>query len=223
MLLKEKISKAALMCKLSYDDVAAWPDDTEVIKKFDTKLGMQAYVVACHATKTVFCVFRGSDQYVDWLFNVFAVPNTKGVHIGYKHVYSSIGASIEDCIAAALAKKKCSGYSVVSTGHSMGGALSQLLAYALIKRNIRCTVLTFGSFCVGRKRFQRKLSNNGVHCMHYRLTGDIVPRIMNAVFPNREGIVFEFPFVARNGDIAGAIADAHRMSTYLSVLEELLS
>jgi hypothetical protein len=207
--------KAAELCTRSYDGPHTFPE-ASLLASFDSMLGLQAYIYQCPETRTLFVIFRGSDQGIDWLWNLFLLPNQAGVHAGYWRVYRDIE---DDLVRATLrARARLAGYDTVITGHSMGGALGQLLAASLGALGERSTVVTFGSFCAGRAAFQTRLSALGVECIHFHTARDIVPRIMRLVYSVEAATEIRLATPrARDEDVRNAL-DEHRMAAYESAL-----
>ena len=91
-------------------------------------------------SKGVVIAFRGSDNWQDWLTNLLALkslwtgremrlPGVR-IHTGFRQAYNNVRTQILDAITVIKPEH------VYVTGHSMGGALATLAAFAAFYRNV---------------------------------------------------------------------------------------
>jgi len=138
-------------------------------------------IVALDETKkSIIVVFRGSHSVRNWIANLAAskvdvdwckgCEMHKGFHNGYLEVADKIRQTVDD-----LAKKNPS-YEIITAGHSLGGALSQVAAADLRVRGHKVTAFTFGSPRIGNDKLSDFISKQGTN---YRVThlNDPVPRL----------------------------------------------
>jgi triacylglycerol lipase len=120
--------------KLSID---AYKDDMVGAFKIENKLtSTVAYVKLTPECNYV--VFRGTNSIGDWLFNLSAVPayyNRRWTHGGFALAHKSVWKRIRRLLDP---NKK-----TLITGHSLGGALAELSAWAC-RDFTDLTLITFG-------------------------------------------------------------------------------
>ncbi len=104
--------------------------------------------------------FRGTKELVDWGTNLNAemVPFTEGVgmvHAGFYKAFSSAKSIIDDVVPENKLDKP-----IIICGHSLGGALTNLVAaYLRKKSHSKVMAYTFGSPLVGDTDFTYHFSN----------------------------------------------------------------
>jgi predicted lipase len=132
--------------------------------------------------------FRGteSSSLSDWFKNIDFQPTTSKVggtafktHKGFKDRYNNIASWFESEYSKAIETK----YTIILTGHSLGGAEAAIAAvHAAGKLNRRPdAVVTFGAPLVGNSDFVKYYQNN-VGCdrtLRFISKGDIVPGMPN--------------------------------------------
>lgn len=119
------------------------------------------------ALKAIIVVFRGSENTENWLTNIQVWKVTcnecKGckVHEGFYDAYKSLlTENLEGYIKAALDANPT--YRVITTGHSLGGAIASLAAAGIAARfpEAKVTVYTCGQPRVGNQDFADFINNN---------------------------------------------------------------
>ena len=153
------------------------------VEKFieNKKTDFQAAITVSKNRKRLCVVFRGTDSFKDWMFDlrISKVKLNDGSHV-HKGFYKQLKKEIiklDTCLLDLL--KKYPDYEVIITGHSLGAALATLYGYILsdkIKNNIK--VISFASPKVGNKKFAKFFSKKS-NLEHYRFTNDndIVPSL----------------------------------------------
>lgn len=198
---------------LPHGDMEFLRKSTAILRRFDNSLGVGiTYGLTVNETEKVVAVtFRGSVTGTDWWKNINffweTLHDNVKVHKGfYDYLYrhgtsrkiNDIVRDIKDVFKDEELKKT---YELYIFGHSLGGALAQLLAYEIQRKGVmrylempdavpegkvfgplregstkKPNVVTFGSPYVGNRDFQRAFDEM---CPHIRVTneGDIVPTL----------------------------------------------
>jgi len=126
--------------------------------------------------------FRGSASIRNWLTNIlFAqTPCTDltascQVHTGFKAAWTTVQSTVLATVAAARTAHPT--YSIVVTGHSLGGAVGTLAAAYLRKAGYPCDLYTYGSPRVGNDALASFVTAQAG--AEYRVThlDDPVPRL----------------------------------------------
>ncbi|KAF8245824.1 alpha/beta-hydrolase, partial [Wilcoxina mikolae CBS 423.85] len=131
-------------------------------------------------TNSIVLAFRGSHSVRNWLTDFAAglksIPWCSGckVHEGFYSAYMDEAAEIFSTIKSL--KQANPTYRIVTTGHSLGGALAQLAAADLRGKGYQVTAYTYGSPRIGNDKLCSFISNQGGN---YRVThmDDPVPRL----------------------------------------------
>lgn len=105
------------------------------------------------------------------------------IHDGFGNAWDEISSDTISTVASALSANP--GYTVVATGHSLGGAVATLAAAYLRKAGYACELYTYGSPRVGNNAFATYVSNQVGG--EYRVThlADLVPRLPPMLFGYR--------------------------------------
>ena len=133
----------------------------------------------------IFVAFRGSSNIQDWISNFHfskIYPYEKyenvGVEKGFYSIYKTFDSPIFKNIVYLSIKYNTQ--NIILTGHSLGAALSTLLAFDILKDDVYegyniYSLITFGSPRVGNKEFVNSINNiNSFRITHYY---DIVPHL----------------------------------------------
>jgi len=127
--------------------------------------------------------FRGTDNEINWIqnFNIQLVSVDIGakkgrVHAGFQQAYKSLRYNILQCF-----RDLEGGTLVLITGHSLGGALSQLCAYDIASDGTRqcCEVFvtTWGAPRVGDEAFRSDYSDWVTKTTRFVNCEDVVPKL----------------------------------------------
>ena len=142
--------------------------------------GLQAAVTVSPALKRITVVFRGSESKQDWVTNFdLSKENLNEFDENLSSeikVHSGFKAQLLESDAYALLKlellkvlHKNPSYSVFTTGHSLGGALSTLFGFLLSNEIAqRVIVVSFGSPRVGNRAW-RAAFDAKANLTHYRI------------------------------------------------------
>lgn len=133
----------------------------------------------------IFVAFRGSNNIQDWISNFHVskiYPYEKyenvGVEKGFYSIYKTFDSPIFSNIVYLSLKYDTN--NIILTGHSLGAALSTLLAFDILNDEVYdglkiYSLITFGSPRVGNKEFVNSFINiNSFRITHYY---DIVPHL----------------------------------------------
>lgn len=116
------MNKAICKRAVRYALDAYGQDIKGAIKIESRRTSTTAFIIKGKASTVV--VFRGSQQYRDWVYNVFAVPwRYKGrwAHAGFIRAHKSVWDEIREHLDPEVP--------TIFTGHSLGGALAELSAH----------------------------------------------------------------------------------------------
>jgi len=142
--------------------------------------GSEAYVISDGVDLIVACRGTQPTQWSDLAADLDArlTPSSTGkghVHSGFKHSVDNIWAGLEEKLS-----KYGKTRTIWCTGHSLGGAMTTLLAYRLQRTETMPNpqaLYTFGSPRVGDKTYIRAIEASGL--LHFRFVNntDLVPRV----------------------------------------------
>ncbi|KAM0335621.1 hypothetical protein ACHAQA_000670 [Verticillium albo-atrum] len=145
--------------------------------------GIEALVATDDVARTIVLTVRGSANIRNWISNIlFAFVGctdlTSGckVHTGFNNAWREIRTPAIAAIKKARAANP--GYTVIATGHSLGGAVATIAAaYLRAKESVPVVLYTYGSPRVGNDRFAAFVDAQAG--AEYRLThgADPVPRL----------------------------------------------
>jgi pimeloyl-ACP methyl ester carboxylesterase len=120
--------------------------------------------------KEIFIVFRGSDDFEDWLSNgqFFSMySKSDDVHYSFLNSYKNFEEELISLV------KKHLNYDVYLLGHSRGGALATLAAdYLSLIKPLSC--ITFGTPPVGNKEFRNRYNKKCIDHTNVYIGNDIV-------------------------------------------------
>ena len=180
------------------------------------------YIIHETLNNNIFVVWRGTESIRDWMTDasirkVKAFDNCKlKVHGGFYDCYSEVRARLLSALNRHHTNLKAN--LIITTGHSLGGALATISAYD-IKYNFPLLDLysfTYGSPRVGNNHFKteyNKLIPNTYRFVH---DVDVVPRVPKIDFRHVSGMGI---YIAGNGKIFKWYSTAwSRISWYLRVI-----
>ena len=169
---------------------------------YDKKTDVLGYAGILPSTRSIYVVFRGTSSILNWVddFEIKKVPYTTfplcecNIHKGF---YTATQNLAPHTITVVNQLKKEYGYSdIIITGHSLGAAISQIMAMEMISKNLAVDVYNYGQPRVGDEKFaiySRMILGNYWRITHNR---DMVPHV-----PPRElGYLHSCGEVFENGD-----------------------
>lgn len=131
--------------------------------------------------RTLIVAYRGTDDFSDVVSDVDihhedykCVSNYGSVHQGFQAVYVAIRDSVIDIC------KLCTGTydRLILTGHSLGGALSELSAPDLYHQNLgNPEVINFAAPRVGKRDFARSFDADKLRCTRVVNRWDSIPKL----------------------------------------------
>ena len=149
----------------------------------DKKHDIQCGITISEANKRITVVFRGSDSYKDWIYNLkfnkITLFDDVKVHKGYYILLHQniIYEKLFDNLKKLLDKHP--DYELYITGHSAGSGLGIIFGYNLsnkLKKTIN--ILSFAAPRIGNLQFKNAFDRKE-NIQHYRITNehDIVPAL----------------------------------------------
>jgi len=134
--------------------------------------------------KTIFASFRGSANIQNWIDNIHVSQiqpynNTDiSVEKGFYNLFTNLKDDVIKEINNVSTEYKTN--NLLITGHSLGGALSTLLAFELLyveNTNMNIKLITFGSPRVGNKKFVSFFNDFSIYSNRITHYYDMVPHI----------------------------------------------
>lgn len=153
--------KAAKLSLEAYKDIQGC---TKIENKWTSTVAYVHFSADCN-----YVVFRGTNSLGDWVFNLSAIPvyyNKRWTHGGFAAAHKSVWKRIERLLDP---DKK-----TVVVGHSLGGALAELTAWAC-KDFKDLSMITFGKPNVFFRGSRKKMNHNVQ--LSYVSGSDVVTRI----------------------------------------------
>ena len=147
----------------------------------NTATNIEGFVAVDSVKEQIVLSFRGSDSIRNWIANFIfaqvACDIVAGclVHAGFWTAWNEVKADVVTLVSAATAANPS--YSLVITGHSLGGAVGTIAAASLRAAGYACDLYTYGSPRVGNAEFVNfVIAQSGGE---YRVThaDDPVPRL----------------------------------------------
>ncbi|KAA1470190.1 alpha/beta-hydrolase [Dentipellis sp. KUC8613] len=175
----------------SYHSTCAKPNGNTLVEMVNNNVtDTQGFIARDDARKEVVVAFRGSSDAADFwtdgqiALEPFTAPGTAPpvnttAHSGFLNAWNSVAAEIISTVKLQLSAH--AGYSIVTTGHSLGGALSSLAAITL-KQNFPSSPIrmyTYGQPRTGNDQYafwvNEQFGSNAFRAVH---TTDGVPTML---------------------------------------------
>jgi len=152
---------------------------------YDPKSDLQGYTGVIHSEKTMYIVFRGSSSILNWIDDLefiktpYLTYNECQCHV-HKGFYSAT-THVKNATIKSIWKlyKEYKYDNIIVTGHSLGAAISQLIAMELRAMNIKSHVLNFGQPRIGDTKYAEFVNTILSEQELYRITHnkDMVPHV----------------------------------------------
>ena len=172
------------------------------------------FIVREVATGAIIVSIRGTLVPEEWLRNFTVIPSEYSfipdfgtTHLGFRLVYASVRASIQQGLAAVPPNAR-----VTIVGHSLGGAMATL-AGPDVKSNFNrpsVDICTFGGPRVGKPDFRGKFNAEIARCHRVTNQFDIVPQVPS--------IITGWMHVGEEVQVDGNLDQAHSLVAYLAGL-----
>lgn len=189
------IKDTAILCKKSYNN------NFDVSKNIviDTESGLQCNFLINDKINTLYIVFRGSDELKDWRSNIMIndiiLKDNVKIHKGF-YLFLQKNNIIKTILNIIEIIQKTKKYKIIICGHSLGGALSQVLGYELLDTSYNIDIIIFGMINIGNLEFQKKLQNR-YNIIMVNFSNDVVFQLLlifykkcifnNIILPNLKG------------------------------------
>jgi len=126
---------------------------------YDGKTDLLGYTGFHPSSKSIYMVFRGTSSRLNWLDDLEVTktvyetfPESEStVHTGFYKATKNLLNQTE--ISIKTLRKKYPDYRVISTGHSLGAAVSQMMAMEMAKIGIPVQIYNYGQPRVGDKTY----------------------------------------------------------------------
>ncbi|KAF4453031.1 putative triacylglycerol lipase precursor [Fusarium austroafricanum] len=162
---------------------------TIVASFIGSRTGIGGYVATDSNRKEIVVSIRGSSNIRNWLTNLdfgqsdCSLVSGCGVHTGFQNAWNEISKQATDAVSKA--RKANPSFKVISTGHSLGGAVAALAGANLRVGGTPVDIYTYGAPRVGNAQLSAFIS--GQAGGEYRIThdDDPVPRLPPLIFGYR--------------------------------------
>ncbi|KAL0943663.1 lipase [Colletotrichum truncatum] len=143
--------------------------------------GLKGFVGTDPARKNIVIAIRSSHNVRNWITNILFglddcdfVDDCK-IHSGFSNAWDEVKDSVINYVKAAKAANPT--FTVIATGHSLGGAISTIAAADLRRQGFPTDVYTYGSPRVGNEAFTKFVTDQPG--AEFRIThlDDPVPRL----------------------------------------------
>tara|TARA_S200002703_G_scaffold49478_1_gene42925 strand:+ start:926 stop:1609 length:684 start_codon:yes stop_codon:yes gene_type:complete len=202
----------------------AYKDDIKGALKIENKLTSTVAFVKIE-DDCQYVVFRGTNSLGDWLFNLSALPayyNRRWTHAGFALAHKSVWKRIKRLLDP--------GKKTLVTGHSLGGALSELTAWAC-RDFVDLSMICFGKPRVFVRGSKKRMNHKDQ--ISYVAHSDVVTRVPRLGFEpdrNQDLIYFDSSnkvffnptryHMKKDFCISQSISD-HSMNSYEKMVNDL--
>jgi len=151
---------------------------------YDKKTDTQGYYGVQSSTSQIWVVFRGTISTMNWIDDAecrlvdaeYVQCADCKVHRGFKRCHDGVSASVVSAVTALHTEYP--NYQIMVTGHSLGGALANLMSNTLATHGFKVLHYSFGSPRVGNKEFAeytKSLHNGNYYPQRITHFKDVVP------------------------------------------------
>ena len=207
------IKDIAILCKKSYKN------NFQVSRNImiDTESGLQVNFLINDTENTLYIVFRGSDELKDWssnlMINNIELKDNIKVHKGF-YLFLQKNNIIQTILNIIQTIQEKKNYKIIICGHSLGGALSQVLAYELLESNYNIEIIVLGMLNIGNIEFQKKLLNR-YNIIMINFSNDIVYRLLSILYNKCLFYNIILPNINRTNGF-----NNHNIDTYIEYLKK---
>jgi predicted lipase len=196
------------------------PASMKIENRFTSTVAFIQFTPECN-----YVVFRGTNSFADWVFNLTAVPayyNGRWSHAGFSAAHKSVWKRIRRCLNP---HKK-----TVFIGHSLGGALAELSAWACRDFD-DVSLVTFGKPNVFVRGSKKRMHHKNQ--ISYVSGSDVVARIPKIgyapddnqdliYFDNWGHVLFNPPrgYIKNDFGLGDSLSD-HSMKSYKQILNDM--
>lgn len=180
------LSGAAYCGKENYDTMKIYEPASEFqVKKiiYDAKSDLQGFIGYISNRQTIYVVFRGSSSGLNWIedLEIKKVPYTTFTECNceiHKGFYNSALDVKDTVISSVREMKQTLRYdTIIITGHSYAGAVSQIIGMEFINIGISCQVYNFGQPRVGDNKYAAFVNQKLSKYWRFTHNKDIVPHV----------------------------------------------
>jgi len=209
-----------LCAKLALDAYQDIPSSVKIESKLTSTVAFVMFTPECN-----YIVFRGTNSVADWIFNLTAVPayyNGRWSHAGFSAAHKSVWKRIRRFLSP---NKK-----TVFIGHSLGGALAELSAWAC-RDFTDVSLVTFGKPNVFVRGSKKQMNHKDQ--ISYVSGSDVVariPKIGYAPDANQDLIYFDNwgqvlfnpsrGYIKNDFGLGDSLSD-HSMKSYKQLLNDM--
>ena len=174
------IKDTAILCKKSYNNNFFGTRNIVI----DTDSGLQCNFLIDDTLNTLYIVFRGSDELKDWKSNIMIsdieLQDNVRIHKGF-YLFLQKNNIIKTILNIIETIQKDNNYNIIICGHSLGGALSQVLGYELLEFNYNIKIIIFGMLNIGNLKFQEKLLKR-YNIIMINFSNDIIFQLLSILY-----------------------------------------
>jgi len=207
------IKDIAILCKKSYKN--NFDSSKNIV--IDTDFGLQCNFLINDKTNKLYIVFRGSDEWKDWKSNIMInhinLKDNVKVHKGF-YLFLQRNNIIKTMVNIIETIQKEKKYNIIICGHSLGGALSQVLGYELLDTNYNIEMYIFGMLNIGNIEFQKKLIKR-YNIVLINFSNDIVFQFLSILYRKNLFYNIILPNIYRNNGLKN-----HNIDVYIDYLKK---
>lgn len=150
---------------------------------YDPTTDLQGFTGIMHSEKTIYVAFRGSSSLLNWIDDAEVVkvpydtfPNCDcKVHTGFYKATNGLKSATITSVQHLMNKY---GYmNVVTTGHSLGAAIGQMISMELRKLAIKSTIYNFGQPRIGDAKYAKYVNVIEQTLWRFTHNQDTVPHL----------------------------------------------
>lgn len=207
------IKDIAVLCKKSYNNNFFGTKNIVI----DTDFGLQCNFLINNKKNRLYIVFRGSDEWKDWksniMINQIELKDNVKVHKGF-YLFLQRNNIIKTILNIIETIQKEKNYDIIICGHSLGGALSQVLGYELLDTNYNIQIYIFGMLNIGNLEFQNKLIQR-YPIILINFSNDIIFQLLSILYRKNVFYNIILPNIYRNNGLTN-----HNIDVYIDYLKK---